>query len=67
MRKLLLLLSVLFALGCNPNKPYASQEWYNEDSLSEYDRSIIERIDTATTIDELFPPEWYGDPGCPDE
>jgi hypothetical protein len=69
MKKLLFLFITLFALGCNPKGPYKPQQWWEEEDtiyISEYDRSIIERLDTATTIDEIFPPEWYEDPGCYD-
>jgi hypothetical protein len=71
MKKLLCLL-VFIALGCNPKGPYKPQQWWEEEDtnvVSEYDRSIIERLDTATSMDEFFPPEWYEnteDPGCYD-
>ena len=62
MKKLLFV--TLFALGCNPKVPYKPQNWWEEDTIyiSEYDQSIIDMLDTATTIDEIFPPEWYEDP-----
>jgi len=71
MKKLLFFCITLLILGCNPKTPYIPQNWWNEDTIyiGEYDRSIIERLDTATTIDEIFPPEWYEnveDPGCYD-
>lgn len=69
MKKLLCLICVLLTLGCEPKGPYKPQNWWNDEDttiLSEYDQSIIDMLDTATTIDEIFPSEWYGDPGCYD-
>lgn len=56
MKKLLLLFITLLTLGCEPKGPYVPQQWWEEeDSLSEYDESIINELDTATSIDTIFP------------
>lgn len=54
----------MLTLGCEPKGPYKPQNWWDEDTtiLSEYDQSIIDMLDTATTMYEIFPPEWYEDP-----
>ena len=59
----------MLTLGCEPKGPYKPQNWWDDEDttiLSEYDQSIIDMLDTATTMDEIFPPEWYEDPGCYD-
>lgn len=59
MKKLLFI--TLIALGCNPKGPYKPQKWWDEDTIYISDSSVIERLDTATTIDEIFPSELYED------
>lgn len=58
MKKLLLLFIMLLTLGCEPKGPYKPQDWWNDEDttiLSEYDQSIIDMLDTATTMDTIFP------------
>ena len=49
MKKLVFI--VFFFIGCTHEPKYVPQKWWEEDSI-------------LNDTDELYIPEWYGDPGC---
>ena len=58
MKKFLCIICLLLAISCEPKGPYIPQNWYNDTIW--VDTAIINQIDNAKTMDEIFPPEDEG-------